>query len=152
MALADAGYDGADARIRLPIKPPHTVPRECFSFDNQAYNLLQRGIGERTMAVLTGRWRVLRRRWALPTPHTPSPSWPSLGTGLTVSCGIRVLRTGVSIRTAPEGAPARTARRCDRQLHAGVPSGPHGVGGREALAPRSTRMPLRPELSAIMGH
>ncbi|WP_407924518.1 DUF6247 family protein [Actinomadura physcomitrii] len=28
----------------------------------------------------------------------------------------------------PEGAPARTARRCDRRIRAGVPSGPRGGG------------------------
>jgi hypothetical protein len=37
----------------------------------------------------------------------------------------------------PEGAPARTTRRCDRQIRAGVPSGPRGAGGRESPASRS---------------
>jgi hypothetical protein len=70
VALADAGYDGAGAGIRVPIKRPHTVAQACFSLDNQAYNLLlrgMRGIGERAMAVLTGRWRILRHTTKSPS-------------------------------------------------------------------------------------
>jgi hypothetical protein len=70
VVLADAGYNGAGAGIHVPIKRPHTVPEARFSPDNQAYNLLQRGergIGERAMAVLTGRWRVLRRATQSPS-------------------------------------------------------------------------------------
>lgn len=63
VVLADAGYDGAGTGIHVPVKRPACVSQERFSVDNQAYNLLlrgMRGIGERAMAVLTGRWRVLR--------------------------------------------------------------------------------------------
>jgi hypothetical protein len=70
VALADAGYDGAGAGIHVPIKRPRAVPEARFSLDNQAYNLLQRGmrgIGERAMAVLTGRWRVLRHTTKSPS-------------------------------------------------------------------------------------
>ncbi len=46
-----------------PLKRPPEVDEERWDVDDRARNLLLRGlrcIGERTMAVLVGRWRVLR--------------------------------------------------------------------------------------------
>lgn len=69
-ALADAGYDGAGAGIHVPIRRPAGIPGDRFDLDNQARNLLlrgMRGIGERATAVLTGRWRVLRHTTKSPS-------------------------------------------------------------------------------------
>jgi hypothetical protein len=61
-SLADAGYDGAGQGIRTPIKQPGAG--QFLALDNQTYNTLLRSIrcrGERGFALLTGRWRALRR-------------------------------------------------------------------------------------------
>ena len=60
--LADLGYDGAGHGVLHPIKQP-TGDKE-LRVDNRTYNALLRGLrcpGERGFAVLTGRWRALRR-------------------------------------------------------------------------------------------
>ena len=59
--LADSGYDGAGQGIKTPIKQP---AGQSLATDNQAYNTLLRStrcLGERGFALLTGRWRALRR-------------------------------------------------------------------------------------------
>ena len=63
VVLADPGYDGAGTGVHTPFKRPPGVDRERWDVDDRARNLLLRGlrcIGERAMAVLVGRWRVLR--------------------------------------------------------------------------------------------
>jgi hypothetical protein len=65
--LADSGYEGAGQGIHTPIKQPGGG--QVLAPDNQAYNLLLRSIrclGERGFALLTGRWRALRRITASP--------------------------------------------------------------------------------------
>jgi hypothetical protein len=60
--LADSGYDGAGQGIKTPIKQP--VGGQVLAADNQAYNVLHRATrcrGERGFALLTRRWRALRR-------------------------------------------------------------------------------------------
>jgi DDE superfamily endonuclease len=60
--LADSGYDGAGEGIKTPIKQP--ADGQVLAVDNQAYNALHRATrcrGERGFALLTRRWRVLRR-------------------------------------------------------------------------------------------
>lgn len=62
-ALADAGYDGAGAGICTPLKRPAGVRPDRLHHDNRARDLLLRGLrclGERAVAVLTQRWKVLR--------------------------------------------------------------------------------------------
>jgi DDE superfamily endonuclease len=66
-ALADSGYEGAGQGIHTPIKQP--ADGQVLAPDNQAYNLLLRSVrclGERGFALLTGRWRALRRITASP--------------------------------------------------------------------------------------
>lgn len=66
-ALADSGYEGAGQGIHTPIKQPESG--QVLAPDNQAYNLLLRSarcIVERGFALLTGRWRALRRITASP--------------------------------------------------------------------------------------
>jgi hypothetical protein len=66
-ALADSGYDGAGQGIHTPIKQPGDG--QVLAPDNQAYNTLLRSVrccGERGFALLTGRWRALRRVTASP--------------------------------------------------------------------------------------
>lgn len=66
-ALADSGYEGAGQGIHTPIKQPESG--QVLAPDNQVYNLLLRSgrcIGERGFALLTGRWRALRRITASP--------------------------------------------------------------------------------------
>jgi hypothetical protein len=66
-ALADSGYEGAGQGVHTPIKQP--ADGQVLAPDNQAYNLLLRGLrclGERGFALLTGRWRALRRITASP--------------------------------------------------------------------------------------
>jgi hypothetical protein len=66
-ALADSGYEGAGRGIHTPIKQP--ADGQVLAPDNQAYNLLLRSVrclGERGFALLTGRWRALRRITASP--------------------------------------------------------------------------------------
>jgi hypothetical protein len=60
--LADSGYDGAGQGIKTPIKQP--AGGQVLAADNQAYNVLHRATrcrGERGFALLTRRWRALRR-------------------------------------------------------------------------------------------
>jgi hypothetical protein len=60
--LADSGYDGAGQGIKTPIKQP--AGSQVLAADNQAYNALHRATrchGERGFALLTRRWRALRR-------------------------------------------------------------------------------------------
>jgi hypothetical protein len=60
--LADSGYDGAGQGIKTPIKQP--AGGQVLAADNQAYNTLHRATrcrGERGFALLTRRWRALRR-------------------------------------------------------------------------------------------
>jgi DDE superfamily endonuclease len=66
--LADSGYDGAGQGIHTPIKQPGNG--QTLAPDNQAYNTLLRSVrclGERGFALLTGRWRALRRITASPS-------------------------------------------------------------------------------------
>ena len=67
-ALADSGYHGAGPGIHTPVKLP--VGSTQLTPDQQAYNQLQRGLrapGERGFALLTGRWKALRRITASPS-------------------------------------------------------------------------------------
>ena len=67
LTLADAGYDGAGHGIKTPIKQP--AGGQTLAPDNQAYNTLHRATrcrGERGFALLTQRWRALRRVTASP--------------------------------------------------------------------------------------
>ena len=67
-ALADSGYHGAGPGIHTPVKLP--VGSTQLTPDQQAYNKLQRGLrapGERGFALLTGRWKALRRITASPS-------------------------------------------------------------------------------------
>ncbi len=60
--LADSGYEGAGHGIKVPVKQP--AGGQVLAPDNQAYNTLHRATrcrGERGFALLTGRWRALRR-------------------------------------------------------------------------------------------
>ena len=66
-ALADSAYDGAGQGIKTPIKQP--AGGQVLAADNQTYNTLHRATrsrGERGFALLTRRWRVLRRVTASP--------------------------------------------------------------------------------------
>lgn len=66
-ALADGGYDGAGAGVHTPVKQPGRG--QVLAPDNQAYNALHRATrcrGERGFALLTGRWKALRRITASP--------------------------------------------------------------------------------------
>jgi DDE superfamily endonuclease len=66
-SLADGGYEGAGHGIHTPIKQPGDG--QILAPDNQAYNSLHRATrcrGERGFALLTGRWRALRRITASP--------------------------------------------------------------------------------------
>ena len=66
-ALADGGYEGAGHGVHTPIKQPGGG--QVLAADNQAYNALHRATrcrGERGFALLTGRWRALRRITASP--------------------------------------------------------------------------------------
>jgi hypothetical protein len=65
--LADSGYDGAGHGVHTPIKQPGGS--QVLAPDNQTYNALLRSVrcrGERGFALLTGRWRALRRITASP--------------------------------------------------------------------------------------
>jgi hypothetical protein len=65
--LADGGYDGAGIGVHTPVKQP--TGNQVLDVDTRAYNALLRGLrclGERGFAVLTGRWRTLRRITASP--------------------------------------------------------------------------------------
>ncbi len=60
--LADSGYDGAGRGIKVPVKQPSGG--QVLAADNATYNALHRATrcrGERGFALLTGRWRALRR-------------------------------------------------------------------------------------------
>ncbi|WP_420157343.1 transposase family protein [Nocardiopsis sp. CNT-189] len=60
---ADPGYDGAGTGVHTPLKRPPEADEERWDVDDRAHDLPLRGlrcIGERAMAVLVGRWRVLR--------------------------------------------------------------------------------------------
>jgi hypothetical protein len=66
-ALADSGYEGAGHGIHTPIRQPGNG--QVLAPDNQTYNALLRSVrcrGERGFALLTGRWRALRRITASP--------------------------------------------------------------------------------------
>nr|WP_221443296.1 transposase family protein [Nocardiopsis algeriensis] len=70
VVLADPGYDGAGADVRTPIRRPPEVDKHRRYVDDRAHNRLLRGlrrIGERAMAILTGRWRVLRHTTMSPS-------------------------------------------------------------------------------------
>jgi DDE superfamily endonuclease len=65
--LADGGYNGAGHGVHTPIKRPHGG--QVLAVDNLTYNTLHRATrcrGERSFALLTGRWRALRRITASP--------------------------------------------------------------------------------------
>ncbi len=65
--LADSGYDGAGQGVHTPIKQPGDG--QVLGPNNQAYNSLLRStrcLGERGFALLTRRWRALRRITASP--------------------------------------------------------------------------------------
>jgi len=65
--LADSGYEGAAHGVHTPIKQPGGG--QVLAPDNQTYNALLRSVrcrGERGFALLTGRWRALRRITASP--------------------------------------------------------------------------------------
>ena len=66
-SLADGGYEGAGQGVHTPIKQPGNG--QVLAPDNQAYNTLHRATrcrGERGFALLTGRWKALRRITASP--------------------------------------------------------------------------------------
>jgi len=69
-ALADAGYTGAGAGIKIPVKEPWGTGQDtCLDIDNRAYNKLLRSVrclGERAFALLTQRWRTLQHITASP--------------------------------------------------------------------------------------
>ncbi|MBB4929531.1 hypothetical protein F4561_000351 [Lipingzhangella halophila] len=70
IVLADLGYEGAGAGVRVPVKRPGSINPERLSADNKTANLLLRGIraiGERAMALLVGRWRLLRHTTKSPS-------------------------------------------------------------------------------------
>lgn len=70
IALADPGYEGAGAGVRTPIKRPPEVDERRWHADDRSHNRLLRGLRcvcERAMAVLTGRWRVLRHTTMSPS-------------------------------------------------------------------------------------
>lgn len=65
--LADSGYAGAGQGVHTPIKQPHRG--QTLALDHRTYNTLHRATrcrGERAFALLTGRWRALRRITASP--------------------------------------------------------------------------------------
>lgn len=66
--LADPGYDGAGAGVYTPVKQP--PDGRGLDVDNRTYNMLLRrslrGVGERGLALLVGRWRVLQHVTACP--------------------------------------------------------------------------------------
>ena len=65
--LADSGYDGTGIGVHTPIKQPPDA--QNLDADNRTYNALLRGLrslGERGFALLTQRWRTLRRITASP--------------------------------------------------------------------------------------
>jgi hypothetical protein len=67
-ALADSGYDCTGQGVHTPIKQPGQG--QVLAPDNQTYNTLLRLVrchGERGFALLTGRWRALRRITASPS-------------------------------------------------------------------------------------
>jgi hypothetical protein len=67
-SLADGGYEGAGQGVHTPIKQPGDG--QVLAPDNQAYNTLHRATrcrGERGFALLTGRWKALRRITASPS-------------------------------------------------------------------------------------
>ena len=65
--LADSGYEGTGHGVYTPIKQPGGG--QVLAPDNQTYNTLLRSVrcrGERGFALLTGRWKALRRITASP--------------------------------------------------------------------------------------
>lgn len=69
---ADPGQGGAGVAVRTAVKPPPGVDERRRPIDDQAHNRPLPGllcIGERAMAVPTGRWRVLHH-----TTMSPSKS------------------------------------------------------------------------------
>jgi hypothetical protein len=61
-AFADSGYEGAGHGIKTPIKQPSDG--RVLAPDDQTYNCLHKAtrcLGERGFALLTGRWRALKR-------------------------------------------------------------------------------------------
>ncbi len=65
--LADGGYAGTGIGVHTPIKQPGGG--QVLAPDNQTYNALHRAtrcLGERGFALLTGRWKALRRITASP--------------------------------------------------------------------------------------
>lgn len=61
-ALADSGYEDAGHGIKVPIKAPSGG--QVLAPDNQTYNTVlkaTRCLGERSFALLIGRWRALKR-------------------------------------------------------------------------------------------
>jgi hypothetical protein len=60
--FADSGYQGAGHGIKTPIKQPSNG--QILAPDDQTYNCLHKAtrcLGERGFALLTGRWRALKR-------------------------------------------------------------------------------------------
>lgn len=65
--LADSGYEGAGIGVRTPVR--HPTGGRPLDIDNRTRNALLRGLrclGERGFAILTGRWRALKRITASP--------------------------------------------------------------------------------------
>jgi hypothetical protein len=65
--LADGGYTGAGIGVHTPVQQP--AEGQVLDINNRTRNTLLRGVrclGERGFAVLTGRWRALRRITASP--------------------------------------------------------------------------------------
>ena len=65
--MADSGYQGAGRGVHTPIKQPGDG--NVLDADHLTYNALLRSTrcrGERGFALLTGRWRALRRITASP--------------------------------------------------------------------------------------
>jgi hypothetical protein len=66
--LADPGYEGAGIGILIPVKQP-AGGRE-LDINTRTRNAIQRSLrclGERGLALLTGRWRTLRHITASPS-------------------------------------------------------------------------------------
>lgn len=67
LTLADAGYQGAGIGIITPVKQPGKGPPPAIG--NRTFSKLQRGVrcsGERGLALLTQRWRLLQHITASP--------------------------------------------------------------------------------------
>ncbi|MEV0082916.1 transposase family protein, partial [Saccharopolyspora sp. NPDC050642] len=71
--LADGGFQGAGIGVHTPIKHHKSFTGHPLEADNRTYNALLRGLraqGERGFALLTERWRTLKRITASPRKIT----------------------------------------------------------------------------------